>query len=219
MIEAWVIGLRKSGKLAPTTINRLLQNLRTILNQATSEGRIPENPAAHARPAKLEGYERGVFSPAKVVELLNLAVWPDYRYFTLNVLAYATGMRLGEVQGLLRGDLHPDRIEIRHNWQGSEGLKEPKLGSCWEMPLSARVTAVLDRVIRETQPTGIVFYGDSPEVPISKYTIDWNLSQAFKRIGIGKVYWLARRQSFHTGGTRPTPSSGAEAWWTARSDG
>ena len=198
MIDEWVIGLRKAGRLAPATINRLLQHLRTILAQAASEGRIDENPASRVRPVKLESYERGVLSPLEIGRLLQPAVWADHRHFTINLLAYATGMRLGEVRGLVLEDIHSDWIEIRHNWQDSEGLKEPKRGSCREVPISPRVWDALNRVIRETQPASIVFHGDSREVPMAKYTIEWNFNQALKRIGIGKEARLARHLSFHS---------------------
>jgi integrase len=56
----------------------------------------------------------------------------------------------------------------------------------------------MDRVIHETQPSAIVFYGDSRDIPTAKYTIEWNFNQALKRIGIDRETRLLRHISFHS---------------------
>jgi integrase len=197
-IDGWVVERRKAGKLAPATINRLLQHLKTILGQAASEGLISENPAAHVRPVKLEMSEKGVLSSEEISKLLAPNEWNDQRHYALNLLAYATGMRLGEIRGLLVQDLHRDRIEIRHNWQDGEGLKTPKLDSNRSVPISDRIIKVLEQLLHDSQPESLVFYGATKETPLPKYTIEWNFNQALKRIGIDKETRLSRNLSFHS---------------------
>ena len=197
-IDAWVVERHKANKLAPATINRLLQHLKTILGQAASESWISENPAAYVRPVKLETSEKGVLSPEEISKLLTPNDWNDQRHYVLNLLAYATGMRLGEIRGLLVQDLHADRIEIRHNWQDGEGLKTPKLGSNRSVPISDRIFKAVDQLLHDSQPESIVFYGATKETPLPKYTIEWNFNQALKRIGIDKETRLSRNLSFHS---------------------
>ena len=198
MIDDWVVERWKANKLAPATINRLLQHLKTILGQAASEGWILENPATYVRPVKLETSEKGVLTPDEISKLLVPDGWKDYRHYVINLLAYATGMRLGEIRGLLLQDIHQDRIEIHHNWQDDEGLKTPKLGSKRDVPISERISKALDGLVHDTLPESIVFYGATKEIPLPKYTIEWNFNQALKRIGIEKDIRLSRNLSFHS---------------------
>jgi hypothetical protein len=47
-IDAWLVELYRTGDIAPATINKLLQTLRTILERAVIDGWLEENPADQA---------------------------------------------------------------------------------------------------------------------------------------------------------------------------
>jgi hypothetical protein len=61
-IDDWVVELHRRAELAPATINKILQCLRTIFDRAVIEGFIAENPAAPVRPVRAVRPERKVLT-------------------------------------------------------------------------------------------------------------------------------------------------------------
>jgi hypothetical protein len=79
-IDRWVVRLCRDGTLAPATVNKLLQTLRTILGRAVADGWLSENPAAYVKPVKALGAERGILTPEEVARLLSdSSIWEDYQ--------------------------------------------------------------------------------------------------------------------------------------------
>ena len=179
-VDAWIVRLRKIGKLAPATINKLLQTLRTVLGHAVAEGYLVENPAAFVKPIRVERKAPGILTPHEVVDLLSSPEpWSDHRQWTINLLAATTGMRMGEIRGLLVENVKADHVEIRQSWEQGHGLKEPKYGSVRDVPISDLVAGALNRVIQEDAPESIVFYSTAgKDRPMSKSCIEKNLYRA-----------------------------------------
>ena len=176
-IDAWIVSLRKVGKLAPATVNKLLQTLRTILGQAVAEGWITDNPAAFVKPVREQRTRRGILTPDETRRLLaSPEPWANNRHYALNMLALITGSRMSEVRSLLVENVKADHVQIRHSWEEGYGLKEPKYGSLRDVPISDRVAEALSCVIRDTEPESIVFYGEAgKDRPMTKSCIEKNL--------------------------------------------
>ncbi len=198
-LDSWIVGLVRAGRLAPATINKILQTLRTILAQAVADGWLTENPAAFVRPVKAAGVERGILTVEEVTRLLaSPAPWTDYRHYAINLLAATTGARMGEVRGLLVENVKADHVEIRQSWEQGHGLKEPKYGSVRDVPISERVAEALGRVIAETHAETLVFYGDAIDQPLSKSVIERQFYRALERIGISEAERRERGITFHS---------------------
>ena len=183
-VDRWVVQLHQAGTLAPATINKILQCLRSLLDGAVSIGAIAFNPATNVKPVYVTTVERGVLTDDEVRAVL---VWPgpwrDYRMYALNTLAFATGARMGELRGLPVDAVHANHIEIRQSWEEKYGLKPPKYGSVRAVPISPHVSAVMQRLIEETRPTSLVFYGAAGlDRPMSKSHIEKNLHRAIVRM-------------------------------------
>ena len=216
VIDRWVIELiqkpqlklkRKKGskkkeyiQLAPATVNRILQIMKVMLEQACAEGYIANNPAKHVKPICNQSYkQRGVLTSVEVKALLNPNIWDDYRHYAINLLTLATGMRISEVRGLLISQIHPDHIQVHTAWEEHYGLKEPKWGSVRDVPITPKVYSVLMKVIEEYRPKTIVFYGKySLDSPMSKSVIEKHLYKALKKIGIDEEARKQRHLTFHS---------------------
>ena len=213
-VDKWILELHKSGKIAPATTNRILQTFRILLDGAVANEYIRTNPATEVKPVQIVHQERGVLTDREVRRLFaDPALFPDYRMYAANLLAFTTGARMGEVRGLLVDDVHRDHIVIQHSWEEGHGLKEPKYGSVRAVPIGPRVYDALDTVIREYRPEAIVFYGFNGDrsVPVSKTHINKSLVYALvnlrlpesmrndtkKRERIARVY-AERRVTFHS---------------------
>jgi len=199
-IDAWIVRLRREGELAPATVNKLLQTLRTIMGQAVAEGYLSENPAAFVKPVKAERSGRGILTPAEVSRLFaSPTAWADFRHYVINMLAVTTGMRMGEVRGLLVENVKADHVQIHHSWEEGHGLKPPKYNSIREVPISSHVAGALSRVIRDTKPDSIVFYGEAAkDRPLTKSCIEHNLYRALVAVGISELERRRRGIVFHS---------------------
>lgn len=114
MVETWILDLHRAGDFAPATINKLLATLRSLLDRAVTHGMIPDNPAKAVKRVGKATKERGVLTDSEVQALLTTPEhWPDYRHYVINLLAFTTGMRLGEIRGLPIENVHSDRVESR----------------------------------------------------------------------------------------------------------
>lgn len=198
-IDAWIVQLHREGVLSSASINHLLQSLRTILQQAVSDGLIKENPAAYVRRVKLVQEERGILEMDEARRLLTEPLlWQDRRHFVLNLLAATTGARMGEIRGLQIADIFPDRIEIKHSWSDHGGLKEPKWGSVRSIPIAPLIYSNLEGLMAAMQPTSFLFYGEhGKDRPLGTQAIAHALYDAMKSIGISEVDRRQRHLSFH----------------------
>jgi integrase len=69
--------------------------------------------------------ERQILTP-EVAGAVFRVEWKDERARLANMLAAVTGLRSGEIQGLQVQDLRVDCINVRHSWNGRDGLKTTK---------------------------------------------------------------------------------------------
>lgn len=198
-IDEWIVELHRCAVLAPATINKILQCLRTILDRAVVDGCLSDNPASLVKPVRVPRSEREILTPAEASRLLaSPQAWSDFRQYAINVLAATTGMRMGEIRGLRVEDVNPDHVQIRLSWEQGYGLKAPKCDSARDVPLSPRVFEILSRVIQETRPKTILFYGrKGMDTPLAKSCIEGNLSTAMQWVGIPPVEQRRRNLGFH----------------------
>jgi len=198
-LDVWVIDLHRRGELAPATINKLIQALRTILERAVDDDWIGENPAERVRTIRAQRLSRNILTPSEVLTLLaGPEPWDDYRHYAINVLAAATGVRLGEVRALLVDNVKPDHIEVRRSWEEGYGPRQPKAESARDIPIAAKVHGILSRVIHETTPISLLFYGqDGKDCPMSKSWIEKNLARALEKVGIPLAEQRERHITFH----------------------
>ena len=198
-LDAWIVQLRKDGELAPASINHILQAMRTILGQATSEGLISENPASFVKPVKLVQAQRGILTLEEVSKLLaSPSIWRNQTHFVLNLMAACTGARMGELRALQVQNVFPDHIEIRHSWEDHSGIKDPKWGSARSIPIASTIFARLTELIASADSDAFVFRGsDRQNMPLGKHSIEDGLYEAMRTIGIGDRERRDRRLSFH----------------------
>lgn len=67
-----------------------------------------------------------------------------------------------------------------------------------DVPISPKVAEILSRVIEETQPVSLLFYGrGNKDTPMNKTVIEDHLARALERTGISLAKQQERNVTFH----------------------
>lgn len=168
-VDEWVLSLHGKRQLSTGTITKILQTFRTLLDGAVKRGMIRTNPAKAVEPLKISHKKRGVLTDEEVRGILR---WPGpfegYRVYAVNLLAFNTGLRIGEARGLMVEDIKDAHVVIQRSWEEGYGLKEPKYNQVRAVPIPKPTQEVLSQVIRDFEPETLVFYGKDKATPLSK---------------------------------------------------
>jgi integrase len=126
----------------------------------------------------------------------------DTRQYVVNIFAASTGVRMGEVRGLLREKVYDDYISIHHKWTDKYGLADPKVKSFRDIPVPSRTSECLHNLMKLSpyqNPGDFVFWGDlNRERPMSDTVIRRRLYYALNCIGITEEERNIRGLDFHS---------------------
>lgn len=145
-VEKLIVELR-AAKLSDSTVRQVYTVLRQALDVAVRDDLLAVNPAAKVARPGVARQEAKYLPAADVARLLDAA--KGLRYYVAVVLMAATGLRRGEVAGLLWSDLDLDKGEltVRHTLSRVDGalvLTEPKTNrSRRRVPLHAGLVTAL----------------------------------------------------------------------------
>lgn len=181
-------GLDDEGRrISPRTVNAARQALFVPLQHAFDMGELPYHPGQGVKPVHETPERRQIFQLNEYAKLFAVE-WPDIRYRTACLLAATTGMRTGEVRGLLVKNVHLDDgyLDVLTSWQDMEGLKPPKwgnerLGVQLSEPVVNAIREVLARHRWGAAPDAFVFFNiKSAQAPLHKHGIEYALRSAMK---------------------------------------
>jgi integrase len=164
LIRDWMTWAAEKG-LSGSRINKVMEAMRGAVKYAALREDIERDPFKNIGKAPESRKEKGVLTPAEIRQLIKAPITdPKARLAVL--LGAICGLRLGEVRGLLWGDIGDGVITIIHNFVDEDGLKEPKLGSTGTVPIPASVRIMID-MVRKTasNPSPYNFVMESLECP------------------------------------------------------
>jgi integrase len=205
-VETWILALKKKGDLKAKSINLIYMAFRTILKEAFRLGYIPSDPTIRIQSLAEEKSMRGVLSIAELKKLFAdgacATIWKgDHKLFVANLLAACTGMREGEIRGLLIRDVHEDYIDVQHSWEQGYGLKGAKWGSERRVTVPKSVSKLLAELITNSPykaAEDLVFYGKKRDIPIHARAFIDALYASLGAIGIDEEERKARAVTFHS---------------------
>jgi len=186
---------------APRTINKTLSCLKMILEYA-EERRLIQGIPKIERAAGV-GKSRGILTTEEVRELFERGDFKDFRARIANLTAALTGLRAGELLGLLRKDVKPGRLEITKSW--NQELRKmnatTKNGRSREIPIPAFLQRELDGLLAIaswTEPGDFVFFSTLRRVSMDGIVARRGLYEALASIGVGDEERKARWIDFHS---------------------
>lgn len=197
-IEAFILQVKESGA-SGRRCNGILQSIAVPLNYYwSSKGSPALSPARQIKkfPEKPKG--RTLWTPDEVRALFaDPSVWLNTRVMHANLLAAISGMRRGEISGLLIDDLNEDSIHVRHNWQGGK-LVQPKWGSERLIPVPRKMIArLVEQYDQNPWANGYVFWGPHRNRPLGGREFLNGLVMAMEKAGISKAEAQQRGLNFH----------------------
>ncbi len=120
-IRDWMRWMAERG-MKGGRINKVMQAMSVAVHYAVAREELERDPFKNIREAPETRKEKGILSPAELARLINTPpVDPRGRLAVL--LGALCGLRLGEVRGLLWGDIGEDVITVCHNYQKDDRLK------------------------------------------------------------------------------------------------
>ena len=191
-VEDWILRLPVEHRLSNKSCNNILTIFRQILDAAVADGIIERNPAKVVKPLIKDGKRKGCFTIQQIRQLFSKE-W-DHRYaYIACYLASRTGMRMGEVQALTRGQIHDGYIEVNASWADLEGRKSTKSGWGRIVPVDPQTMNLL----REVMPPGEddLLFTLSGTRPMCNNAINVALKAAMDAAGIDHK---TERLTFHS---------------------
>jgi integrase len=185
-IREWMRWMAEKG-MKGGRINKVMQAMSVAVRYAVSGEELDRDPFKNIHEAPESRKEKGILGLGEITKLISMPA-ADPRGRLAVLLGALCGLRLGEVRGLLWGDIREDAITVCHNYQNEDGLKAPKWGSIGTVPITASVRAAIEevrRLSRNPAPDALVM--ESLEClgkPFSKTHFEKALAKELEAIGI-----------------------------------
>jgi len=150
-VQAW---LDTMTTVSPRTVALRRNVLRAALNDAARRELVDRNAAALARPPRQKRPKRVVLTGADCGAILRAVA--GWRYAAAVSVSIGTGVRQGELLGLVWGDVDRDRITVRGRLRREEGRFVPGTKASAQdriVPLPAFARAALDawRLVQDAE--------------------------------------------------------------------
>lgn len=116
--------------LPTSTIKHILKAGSVAFKWSYEEGEIETNPTANLMKYTQPGRERGLLTHDELYQLFTIGSWTGTDGNRIgSIVAYQTGLRLGEILALRVKDIENGFIAINHSWNYYVDLKAPKNGA------------------------------------------------------------------------------------------
>lgn len=175
--------------LSTESINQITRCATTALKWAYHNGLTQNDCFTGLRFCAVQHKERKILDIETVQKLFKSGDFGSTYSKLANLVAMATGMRMGEIQALRRCDIGEDCIFVRHNYvsKNNEGLKECKNGEEREIPISNDLRALLLKQVfcnpYKEGDEAFVFWGLVPGQPMDAKPWLTALRRALRSIG------------------------------------
>ncbi|MDR1618618.1 MAG: site-specific integrase, partial [Treponema sp.] len=144
LLRRWKLWMAEQGT-SGRMINGAMLAMRVPVRLAFADDLVPADPFAGVQRAAHREKIRGILRPAEIKSLVESPVIDPWTRLAVYLPLYCS-MRMGEVRGLLWGDISDGVIHICHNWQEREGLKGCKCGSEGYVPMPRVVAELVNQV-------------------------------------------------------------------------
>ena len=217
-IERWRAGMAGSRSARPVlsnkTKNHQLVLLHAIFRRAVKVYGLPRNPLANVDRYRVRASgDIEVFSPEEIWALVRAAA--SEIDGTIFLTAAFTGLRRGELLGLLWRDVDFDASTIRVRASYAAGkLTTPKSGKVRAVPMAPDVASALARIGQRDRFTGedeFVFAGEGG-LPLDGDALSSRYVRALQAAGLRRLRFHDLRHTFGTRMIREADIRRVQEW-------
>jgi len=144
--------------------------------------------------------ERGVLEKNEVEKLFKFK-WSSVRSRIAVLIAFHTGMRLGEIRALRVCDIHENKITVNHSWSRKNRMKCTKNKEIREIPILHCLYDEIMAYIKKMKLfklDSLLLPGNNPEIPLDSHQIRDDFYKALAKIGIDDKSRRERGIVFHS---------------------
>jgi integrase len=187
--------------LSASSIRQTQVAVKQVFEWATRQRLMQKVPLIETMIGKAK--ERGVLTPEEVKALFALPTWPKI-HRAINMLAYSTGMRLGEILALRRAAFHVDEgyVDVGVSWdRATKTVKSTKTQKTRSIPVPTSVGTLLSEIMSGStyqEPSDFFFSGRYRNQPLDRKMVERVLFKMFEEMGIDKTQRAARNITFHS---------------------
>jgi|LSPZ01.1.fsa_nt_gi integrase len=139
-VRAFRVWMREERELSANSINNAICVLKIMVTWALDNHLIFFDPTRGIKPLQAREKARDAFQLDEVLILLS-GNWDSPVAWLYNVVAACTGMRLGEIRAIRRGNIYPGYLDVADQYQNS--LIPVKTKERRKIPLPAALWALL----------------------------------------------------------------------------
>ena len=203
---------RKRLEGTPVTVQKIMGTVRLMVKWANQTGELKTDPFLGFIPASATKTQRGILEAHEIHALFqqDTEAWTDMRLRVFCLVAATSGLRSGELQGLLRDSvkeiIDPQGrpagvLLVSRSWSQIGELKSTKSGNPRRATVPWYAYKELVELMRLSPfraPGDFVFYQAKRNLPISAQMIHEHFTKALSAIGIGNDQRKERNITFHS---------------------
>jgi integrase len=171
-----------------------------MLGEAARKNIIKHNPCNDVKELKEEEFKREILTVDEVKKLFSLdwsRIWKnDNVNYKMNRLAACTGMRMGELRGLLGKYVFDDHIYVCGQYTRFGYTPYTKTKENRNIPITPLIRQELEELL-QVNGDGYVFSDDGGISPLTVDRIRRRFENALKNIGIDNAERIRRNITFH----------------------
>jgi integrase len=207
-IEGWLLAMSKKKTklkngdekgLNTNTINLVFATFKLMMKEAVRLKLLKENPCGEVKDLKEEEAKREILTVGEARKLFPpdwSAVWDSKTIYTAHRLAACTGLRIGELRGLLGGYVYDDYIFITGQYCRYGYVANTKTKQSRNVPITPLMRQELEELLA-ANGDGFVFSEDGGKTPVAENLIRRQFERALGRTGISPAERRKRNLTFH----------------------
>jgi len=192
MIESWLVLMSekkhmskkvKDKNLSPLTINHTLKILKIMFGEAVRLKLLEINPCSEIKELKRNDVDREIFTVEEVKKLFSpnwAELWSNETVYIMNRLAACTGMRMGEIRGLMGKYVFDDYVFVCGQYTPTGYKSNTKTKHNRNIPITPLMRKELEGLL-QTNGDGYVFSDDKGAKPMSVDRIRRQFDNALKK--------------------------------------
>jgi len=199
-LQKFIVYLKIEKKLAPATVNLARNAAMKALRYAKQKHIIKDFDFDAVLRAGGRASKRGILEKEEVDKLFSLE-WPSIRARIAVLIAYHTGMRMGEVRALRVCDIHSDRISVKHSWGKISKRKSTKNQENRDVPILPLLYEEIMAYIKQAglfSLDSLLLPAKNPEIPYNDRSIGREFNKMLENIGIDDKIRKQRGIVYHS---------------------